>query len=87
MQISEHLPKTAKVGDKICVVRSVTSPTGAHEIGTHYMLTGFLPLPGFAVPSYGAVASHLLGPRSALPPYISMQQPWASWARAFSARR
>src|SRR5438045_1709731 len=42
MQISEHMPKIAQQGDKICVVRSVTSPTGAHEIGTHYMLTGFL---------------------------------------------
>src|SRR5258708_31242179 len=47
----------------------------AHEIGTHYLLTGFLPLPGFAVPSYGAVSSKLLGPRSALPPYIAIQQP------------
>src|SRR5437588_9262934 len=50
MQVSEHMPKIANQADKICVVRSVTSPTGAHEIGTHYMLTGFLPLPGFAVP-------------------------------------
>ena len=83
MQISEHMPKTAKVGDKICLVRSVTSPTGAHEIGTHYMLTGFLPLPGFAVPSYGAVASSLLGPRSALPPYISLQQPMGEQGAGF----
>src|SRR5947207_12203328 len=75
VQISEHKPNEAKQADKICVVRSVTSPTGAHEIGTHYMLTGFMPLPGFAVPSYGAVTSYLLGPRSALPPYISVQQP------------
>lgn len=75
IRISEHMPGVAKQMDKLCVVRSVTSPTGAHEIGTHYMLTGFLPLPGFAVPSYGAVASKLLGPRSALPPYISIQQP------------
>src|SRR5437763_1389904 len=75
IQISEHMPKVAKQADKLCIVRSVTSPTGAHEIGTHYMLTGFLPLPGFAVPSYGAVASSLLGPRSALPPYIFVQQP------------
>src|SRR5579862_1418993 len=75
IQLSQHLPKMAQQMDKICLVRSVTSPTGAHEIGTHYMLTGFLPLPGFAVPSYGAVASSLLGPRSALPPYISVQQP------------
>ena len=83
MQISEHMPKTAKVGDKICLVRSVTSPTGAHEIGTHYMLTGFLPLPGFAVPSYGAVTSSLLGPRSALPPYISLQQPMGEQGAGF----
>ncbi len=75
IQLSEHLPNTAKQTDKICVVRSVTSPSAAHEIGTHYMLTGFLPLPGFEVPSYGSVASKLLGPRSALPPYISVQQP------------
>jgi hypothetical protein len=83
IQLSEHLARTAKVMDKLCVVRSVTSPTAAHEIGTHYMLTGFLPLPGFAVPSYGAVASHLLGPRSALPPYISIQQPGSEMGAGF----
>ena len=70
IQLPETLPKTAAQADKICFIRSVTSPAAAHEIGTHYMLTGFLPLPGFAVPSYGAVASKLLGARSALPPYI-----------------
>lgn len=75
IRICEHMPNIARQMDKLCVVRSVTSPAAAHEIGTHYMLTGFLPLPGFAVPSYGAVASKLLGPRSALPPYISIQQP------------
>ncbi len=83
MRISEHMPKIAQQADKICVVNSVTSPTGAHEIGTHYMLTGFLPLPGFAVPSYGAVASNLLGPRSALPPYISIQQPSSEMGAGF----
>jgi hypothetical protein len=83
MQLSEHLPKMAEVADKLCVVRSVTSPTAAHEIGTHYMLTGFLPLPGFAVPSYGAVSSYLLGPRSALPPYIAIQQPGSEMGAGF----
>ena len=47
------------------------------------MLTGFLPLPGFAVPSYGAVASKLLGPRSALPPYIAIQQPGSEMGAGF----
>jgi hypothetical protein len=83
IQLSEHLPKLASQMDKVCAIRSVTSPTGAHEIGTHYMLTGFLPLPGFAVPSYGAVASSLLGPRSALPPYISIQQPGSEMGAGF----
>ena len=83
IQLSEHLPNIGRQMDKLCVVRSVTSPTAAHEIGTHYMLTGFLPLPGFAVPSYGAVASELLGPRSALPPYISVQQPGSEMGAGF----
>ncbi len=83
IQLAEHLPKTAAQADKICFVRSVTSPAAAHEIGTHYMLTGFLPLPGFAVPSYGAVASKLLGPRSALPPYIAIQQPGSEMGAGF----
>jgi hypothetical protein len=83
VQIAGYFPQTAKQMDKICVVRSMTSPAAAHEIGTHYMLTGYLPLPGFAVPSYGAVASKLLGPRSALPPYISVQQPGTEMGAGF----
>jgi Protein of unknown function (DUF1501) len=83
IQIASYFPKTAQQMDKITIVRSMTSPAAAHEIGTHYLLTGFLPLPGFAVPSYGAVASKLLGPRSALPPYISIQQPGAEMGAGF----
>lgn len=83
VQISEHMPRIGQQMDKLCIVRSMTSPAAAHEIGTHYMLTGFLPLPGFAVPSYGAVASQLLGPRSALPPYISIQQPGSEMGAGF----
>ena len=75
IQISEHLPKTAKQMDKIAVIRSITTNEGAHERGTHYMLTGFTPLPGFQVPGYGAVASKFRGGRSALPPYIAIPSP------------
>lgn len=75
IQISEHLPLTAKLMDKIALIRSVTTNEAAHERGTHYMLTGFTPLPGFAVPGYGAVAAKFRGPRSALPPYIAIPQP------------
>src|SRR5205085_3466166 len=83
IQIADSMPQLGQQMDKVCIVRSMTSPAAAHEIGTHYMLTGFLPLPGFAVPSYGAVASKLLGPRSALPPYISIQQPGSEMGAGF----
>lgn len=72
IQISEHLPLMAKQMDKAALIRSVTSPEAAHERGTHYMMTGFEPLPGFGVPSYGSVTSKFLTPRSALPPYIAI---------------
>src|SRR5262249_53975253 len=83
VMISEHMPRIAQQADKLCIVRSITSPAAAHEIGTPYMMTGSLPLPGFAVPSYGAVASKLLGPRSALPPYIAIQQPSSEFGAGF----
>jgi hypothetical protein len=50
----------------------MTTPEAAHERGTHYMMTGFAPLPGFGVPAYGSVASKFLPPQSALPPYIAI---------------
>ncbi len=75
IQISEKLPLIAKQMDKISIIRSITTGEGAHERGSHYMLTGFTPLPGFAVPGYGAVAAKFRGGRSALPPYIAIPSP------------
>ena len=75
IRISEQLPMLAKQADKYCLIRSVTSPEAAHERGTHYMMTGFEPLPGFAVPAYGSVAAQQLTRRGALPPYIAVPSP------------
>ena len=77
IQISQHMPKLAQQADKLCIIRSMTSPEGAHERGTHYMMTGYQPLPGFAVPGHGAVVSKLKAQRSALPPYIAVPGPVA----------
>lgn len=74
VQISDRLPKLAKAANLYSVIRSVTTNEAAHERGTHYMLTGFTPLPGFAVPGYGAVAARFRGGRSALPPYIAIPE-------------
>ncbi|MES2697019.1 MAG: DUF1501 domain-containing protein [Verrucomicrobiota bacterium] len=67
---SENLKETAKIADKITVIRSMTHGEAAHERGTHAMFTGYRPSPAIQYPSMGSVISHELGERNNLPPYI-----------------
>jgi hypothetical protein len=75
MQLAEPLTKLAQVSNDFCLLRAMTSNEGAHERGTHYMMTGFPPLPGFGVPSYGSVVAKMMAKRGALPPYIAVPSP------------
>ena len=46
IQLCEHLPMTAKVADKLAIVRTVTDygrATGDHHAGYYYNLTGHVP--------------------------------------------
>jgi hypothetical protein len=70
VHFSEHLKKTAKVADKICVVRSMTHGEADHDRGTHNMFTGWRPSPAIQYPSIGSIVSHELGSRNDLPPYV-----------------
>jgi hypothetical protein len=70
VKFSQYLQKTAKIADKITVVRSMTHGDAAHERGTHNMFTGYKPSPALLFPSMGAVVSHELGSRNNLPPYV-----------------
>jgi hypothetical protein len=70
VQFGEHLSRTAKIADRLCVIRSMTHGEAAHERGTHNMLTGYRPSPAVVYPSLGSVVSHELGVRSSLPPYV-----------------
>ena len=72
IQISEHLPLTAKQMDKIALVRTLTSNIAAHQQATQYLLTGYRPLPTLEYPVYGSVVSKELGPRAAMPPFVSI---------------
>lgn len=40
IQVSELMPKTAKLLDKCCVLRAVSTDDNAHSSSTYYMLTG-----------------------------------------------
>lgn len=71
-KFSQHLSKTAKVADKITVIRSMTHGETAHERGTNNMFTGWRPSPALKYPSLGSVVSHELGVRKNLPPYVTV---------------
>jgi hypothetical protein len=69
-RLSELLPKTAAVADKLTFLRGMTHGEAAHERGTHNMFTGYKPSAALMYPSMGSVVSHELGSRHNLPPYV-----------------
>ena len=77
-RFSENLKLTAKVADKMTVIRSMTHGEAAHERGTHSMITGWRPSPAITYPSMGSVVSKELGSRKDLPPYVAIPSPFRS---------
>ena len=68
LRISEHLPKTAAVSDKVCVLKTMTHPYNDHSGAGHYIQTGHrwqIPIGGgFATtpndwPSMGSVTEYV----------------------------
>lgn len=73
IRLSELLPRTAQLISRLAIVRSVTSPLGEHNLGSHYLLTGYKPNPALQYPSYGAMLAHLKAPAELpLPPYVAV---------------
>ncbi|MCX7409818.1 MAG: DUF1501 domain-containing protein [Planctomycetales bacterium] len=70
VQFSSHMQDTAKVADKLTVVRSMTHTEVDHSRGEHSMFTGYRPSPALVYPSLGSVVAQELGPRGATPPYV-----------------
>lgn len=67
VRVGECLPLTARMIDKFAVVRSVTSPLGEHNFGTHYLMTGHKPSPALAYPTFGATVAHVREAGGVLP--------------------
>ena len=67
---SSHMQETAKVADRLTIVRSMTHTEVDHARGEHSMFTGYRPSPALTYPSMGSVVAHELGPRGAMPPYV-----------------
>src|SRR5262245_54014094 len=73
IQISEHLPRVAKVMDWAALVRSLHHSIPEHGVGTSYMLTGNLPSATMVHPSLGSLAATTLKDTPGVPPYVSFR--------------
>ena len=73
--ISECMPELASRMGDLAIIRSMTSPLGEHNLGTHYMLTGYKPTPVLDYPSFHAVANHqLTSEKTVLPANIAIPE-------------
>jgi len=78
-RISEHLPHEARIMDKISVVRSATHTNAGHGMGTHWMLTGYVPtieINDNLNPSCGSIVARIRGANAPrMPAYVCVPNP------------
>ena len=73
IKISEHLPKLAKHGKEMVIVRSMRTKEADHTRATFYLRTGYQPTGPIAYPPIGALVSKELGSdEAALPSFVSI---------------
>jgi len=80
VQLTDLLPLTARVTDKLAILRSMTHGDSDHGRGFHIMMTGMTPGPGDfnstknnnVHPSIGSMVARMTSRGGALPPYISV---------------
>lgn len=85
-QVGELLPKMAQVMNKVALVRSGAHNNDHHETATNWVMSGRFGSPFGDFPAIGAVVSHQLGFRGALPPYVSIpRNPSFTWELGKSA--
>ena len=70
VRFGSHLGRTARIADRLTVIRSFTHCDAAHERGVHNILTGYRPSAALVYPSIGSVVAHEHGPRADLPAYV-----------------
>jgi hypothetical protein len=80
IRLTDLLPHTAGVTDKLAILRSLTHTDSDHGRGYHIMMTGNTPGPGDfnssknnnVHPSLGSMVARMTSQAGALPPYISV---------------
>ncbi|MFO0846672.1 MAG: DUF1501 domain-containing protein [Gemmataceae bacterium] len=73
LKVGEHLPTVAKFGDKMAVIRSMTTREADHGRATFVMRTGYNPTGPIQYPTLGSLVSKELGnEESALPNFVAV---------------
>jgi uncharacterized protein DUF1501 len=74
IQICEHLPRLARIMDKLVPIRTVYgSPNGNHDSFICYTGRSFVQQPPGGWPSVGSTLSKLVGPKNeAIPPFVGL---------------
>ena len=72
VSLTECLPGVAERLSRFSIIRSMTSPLGEHNFGTHYLLTGYRPTPVLEYPSFNCAAAFVRNVKSALPSQIAV---------------
>jgi len=73
MRFAEHWPETARVADRVAVIRSLTSKEGSHPRASYLLHTGYLPNPSARHPTLGSIVGSQLaggGAGGDLPPVV-----------------
>jgi hypothetical protein len=71
LRFGHHLERLAAQSERLAVVRSIGTETGAHEPGVYLMRTAYPMLASIRHPSFGSWALHALGKQSReLPGYV-----------------
>jgi hypothetical protein len=81
VRVSEHLPRTAALMDRVALVRSLHHPMRNHNSAAAEVLTGRTPAGGDlellmedprGLPTLGSAVSYALGPRAHVLPYVAL---------------
>ncbi|HVX15242.1 MAG TPA: DUF1501 domain-containing protein [Pirellulales bacterium] len=70
--LSDNFPETAKIIDKVTIVRSLVGRVPDHGLATYHLFTGYPQTAVIDYPQMGSIVSHELGKRGELPPYIAI---------------
>lgn len=86
-QVCEHMPRCAKIVDRLAIVRSTTHPDSGHESATHMLLTGYKPtndIPAQEMPSYGSIVCKEMGPKQqGFPGYVCVPRAGRSMSAGY----